>query len=106
MCVTMAATPLSALRYLPACSYLLSLFFLRYFEVQLPQGRLPSHLVLRERQRSQLAHKATGSLSAAAPFVASFVVVSILIPLLEDHYQVISIDMQRGALLRMSLRRD
>lgn len=44
--------------YSPASTYLVSLCFLRYLVAQLPQGRLPSHLVLRERQRSQLAQSA------------------------------------------------
>ena len=40
-------------------SYLDSLCFFMYLLAQLPHGRFPSHLVFRDRHRSQLAHNAT-----------------------------------------------
>ena len=61
---------LFTLQMLP--THLVNLCFFKYLVAQLPQGRCPSHLVLRARQRSQLAHKATalpvrGKAAAAAP---------------------------------------
>jgi len=41
------------------CSYLVTLCFFKNFATQLLQGRLPSHLVFRTLQRSQLAQRAT-----------------------------------------------
>ena len=38
-------------------TYLVSFFFLRYLETQFWQGVLPSHFVLRLRQRSQERHR-------------------------------------------------
>ena len=43
-------------------TYVLSLFFFMYLVAQLLQGRLPSHLVFRARQRSQLAQSEEDSL--------------------------------------------
>ena len=62
---------LFTLQLLPT-THLVNLCFFKYLVAQLPQGRCPSHLVLRARQRSQLAHKATalpvrGKAAAAAP---------------------------------------
>ena len=47
----------------PCIAHLVNLCFFMYFMAQLLQGRLPSHFVLRARQRSQLAHSASPALS-------------------------------------------
>jgi len=46
-------------------TYLVSLCFFIYLEAQFPQGRSPSHLVFRDRQRSQLAQSAMEESSSA-----------------------------------------
>lgn len=46
-------------------SMLVSLCFFIYLEAQFPQGRSPSHLVFRDRQRSQLAQSAMEESSSA-----------------------------------------
>lgn len=48
--------------------YLDSLFFFMYLVAQLPQGRFPSHFVLRALQRSQLAHNAMAESFLSSPF--------------------------------------
>lgn len=51
-----------------------------YLEAQLPQGRLPSHLVLRARHLSQLAQSATvGFLEATGHVLASSLLESFVV---------------------------
>lgn len=55
-----------------AATYLLSLFFFMYLAKQFPQGRWPSHLVFRERQRSHDAQSATLP-SSGSSVLSSFI---------------------------------
>ena len=57
----------------PYCNatYLLNLCFFMYRVAQFPQGRLPSHLVLRARHLSQLAQRATGGFLLLVGLAAS-----------------------------------
>ena len=76
-------------------TYLLSLFFFMYFMAQLLQGRLPSHLVFLDRQRSQLAH-------SACPF-ASFFSSILAVPTKVTRSSLVEVR-RCGAIRRISLQ--